>query len=251
MENYGNYGNRGSYILSHCYIQLCQILIVNPPSNVRVCACVMASVSLRGREDTWCVRLGTGSGRETEENVFLQRDCIQSLKTVIWDMNSLHGLSSILPDSVMQQRRLASRSALVRLALTKCRPPSPSPTPPHPPLPSPGPYLRCHNAWLLRVCRGGGLAPSSSESVRWMLALCAAAWGPVQAATMTFPLTVILLPSHSVGHTRGKVFKLNLKGRCGERQKEGKNTTSYCTASFRLVDFHCSIRRRAPTGWFL
>lgn len=41
---------------------------------------------------------------------------------------------------------------------------------------------------------------------------------------MTFPLTVILLPSHSVGHTRGKVFKLNLKGRWGERQKEGKET---------------------------
>lgn len=90
----------------------------------------MASVSLRGREDTWCVRLGTGSGRETEENVFLQRDCIQSLKTVIWDMNSLHGLSSIRPVSVMQQRRLASRSALVRLALTECRRP---PTPPPPP----------------------------------------------------------------------------------------------------------------------
>ncbi len=66
-----------------------------PPCNICVCVCVcvcvrererervMASMSLRGGEDTSCVRLGTGSGRKTEENVFLQRDCIQSLKTVI------------------------------------------------------------------------------------------------------------------------------------------------------------------------
>lgn len=64
-------------------------------------------MSLWGGEDTSCVRLGTGSGMKAEENVFLQRDCIQSLKTVIWDMNSLHGLSPFAGDNVVQQRLLA------------------------------------------------------------------------------------------------------------------------------------------------
>lgn len=47
---------------------------------------------------------------------------------------------------------------------------------------------------------------------------------------MTFPLTVILLPSHSVGHTRGKVFKLNLKGRWGEKTKGRGKITLHLTA---------------------
>lgn len=38
--------------------------------------------------------LARESRRKTEENVLPQRDCIQSLKTAIWDMNSLHGFSS-------------------------------------------------------------------------------------------------------------------------------------------------------------
>lgn len=89
-----------------------------------VCARLKASMSLRGGEDTSCVRLGTGSGRKTEENVFLQRDCIQSLKTVIWDMNSLHGLSSLTGPTVMQQRRLVSHGALSK-TLWHCHPPTP------------------------------------------------------------------------------------------------------------------------------
>lgn len=33
----------------------------------------------------------------------------------------------------------------------------------------------------------------------------------MQAATVTCPLTGIVVPSHSVNETRGKVFKLDLK----------------------------------------
>lgn len=44
-----------------------------------------------------------------------------------------------------------------------------------------------------------------------MLGFNAVVRGPVQAATMTCPFTGILVPSHSVSETRGKVFKLDLK----------------------------------------
>ena len=158
-------------------------------------------MSLREGKDTSCVRLGTRSRRKTEENVFLQRDCIQSLKTVIWDMNSLHGLSSVAGDNVMQQRRLASLGA-VSERLWRWVSPHHTRT-----------HLRCHKARLLQVCGRGGFAPSSSESVRWMLSFTAVVWGPVQAATMTCPFTGIVVPSHSVSETRGKVFKLDLKNK--------------------------------------
>lgn len=220
-------------IMSHSYSRVCQSVMVITSVCVWpwVCARLKASMSLRGGEDTSCVRLGTGSGRKTEENVFLQRDCIQSLKTVIWDMNSLHGLSSLTGPTVMQQRRLVSHGALSK-TLWQCHPPTP--VTPHPPMiavNSHGPYLRCHKVWLLQVGRRGGFAPSSSESVRWTLSFTAVVRGSVKAPSMTCPFTGILVPSHSVSQTRGKVFKLGLKN------KEIKNTPAYYAEQLRLVEF--------------
>lgn len=173
-------------------------------------------MSLWGGEDTWCVRLGTGSGMKTEENVFLQRDCIQSLKTVIWDLNSLHGLSPFDWNNVVQQRRLASIWPMSEALWQSVCPPPPRLTPKHPhPTPttttsSPGIYLLCHNAWLLRFCRRAGCA-ASSVCVRWMRGLTVGPWGPLGASTVTSPFTGILVPFHS--QTKGKVFKLDLKNR--------------------------------------
>lgn len=44
-----------------------------------------------------------------------------------------------------------------------------------------------------------------------MLTCAAVVRGPVRATTVTCPFTGILVPSHGVGETRGKVFKLDLK----------------------------------------
>ena len=199
---------------------------------VCVCVCVRVCVWLPcpwEEEKTLRVSdLAREAGGKTEENVFLQRDCIQSLKTVIWDMNSLHGLSSVAVDNVMQQRRLASHSARPEPLWRRVCPPARRP-------PAPSAYLRCHNAWLLRVCGRGGFAPSSSESVRWMLSFTAVVRGPVQAATVTCPLTGILVPSHSVSETRGKVFKLDLEN------KEIQRNTRCCLLRCRLVEFACAL----------
>lgn len=151
-EDFKITGNN-SYCISHSYSHICHAILVIPHvTSVRV----IASMSQRGGEDTSCVRLGTGSRRKAEENVFLQRDCIQSLKTVISDMNSLHGLSSVTQANVMQQRRLASRYGPSK-AHRQVRVP--------PIIIIRGPYLRCHKAWLLQVCRRGSFAPPSLESM--------------------------------------------------------------------------------------
>jgi len=66
--------------------------------------------------------------------------------------------------------------------------------------------------WL-RVCGRGGFAPSSSESVQWMVAFTSVGWGPVQAATTAWPFAGISVSSHSISETKGKVFKLDLKNK--------------------------------------
>lgn len=94
------------------------------------------------------------------------------LKTVISDMNSLNR-------PLVNRARYGDATAPLSVA---CRPRSGSGLPPLLPssfssapstdLISPitaaavGPYLRCHNAWLQRMWRLAGLAPSSADAVR-------------------------------------------------------------------------------------
>lgn len=63
-----------------------------------------------------------------------------------------------------------------------------------------------------------------------MLSFAAVVRGPVQAATVTCPFTGILVPSHSVGETRGKVFKLDLKN------KKTRNIIAGCVAALKSAD---------------
>lgn len=140
--------------------------------------------------------------------------------------------------NVMQQRPLASARRSVRGALTAPCSPEPRCF-----------YLRCHKArLLLLVCGRGGFAPSSPESVRWMLSLTAVVWGPAQAATVTRPFVGILVPSHSVSETRRKVFKLDL-------ENKKRNITASVALQLSTAPTCWHLRfvwwTRADAGWCL